>query len=204
MNKKLQQKVKDKCKDMGLSEEYLNGITEVLGADIADDSTDEAAIETVANRISDIAKRSQGEATRWAQKQKPVPPTPPTPPTPPSTEEPEYFRSFRQSMETRLEAIEEENIALKAERTRQKRAAKIAAAFAKHNIPEFLREYVNVPDSVEDAKIEEFVGGMAQKFVTQQLPGMSDTGRKVASNEETKAAAEQFFKTHVTDKQEKK
>ena len=40
MNKKLQQKVKDKCKDMGLSEEYLNGITEVLGADIADDSTD--------------------------------------------------------------------------------------------------------------------------------------------------------------------
>lgn len=205
MNEILKQKVKDKCKDMGLSEEYLDGITGVLGADVADDSTDEAAIETAANRIADIAKRSQGEATRWAQKQK-QPPTP-APVEQPSTsgnEEPEYFKRYREDMDKRLKTIEEENATLRAEKSKQERAAKISAAFAKHNIPEYLREYVSVPDSVEDAKIEEYVGGMAQKFVTQQLPGMSDTGRKVASDEETKAAAEQFFKTHVTDKQEKK
>ena len=34
MNKILQQKVEDKCKDMGLSKEFVNGLTELLGADI--------------------------------------------------------------------------------------------------------------------------------------------------------------------------
>lgn len=193
MNKILQQKVKDKCKDMGLSEEAVNGITGVLGGEIADDSTDEAAIEAAANRIAEVAKQMQGEATRWAQKNKPTPPVPPTPPTPPAPTESEEMKRWREDMDKRFKAIEDENKLLRAERTKQERTNKIGAAFTKHHIPEYLREYVQVPDSVEDAKIDEYIAGMAQKFVTQQLPGMDDTSRQVASSEETQAAADKFF-----------
>lgn len=65
MNKKLFAKVKDLCKDTGLSEKYLSAITEKLGGSIEDDSTDEAAITETANLVVEIAKASQGEATRW-------------------------------------------------------------------------------------------------------------------------------------------
>lgn len=192
MNKILQQKVEDKCKDMGLSKEFVNGLTELLGADIADDFTDEAAIETTANRIAEAAKKTQSEATRWAQKNKPTPPAPqPQPQTAPT--ESDEMKKWREDMDKRFKAIEDENKLLRAERQKQERTAKIGAAFTKHHIPEYLREYVTVPDSVEDAKIDEYVGGMAQKFVTQQLPGMEDSSRQVASKEETQAAADKFF-----------
>ena len=70
MNKKLFEKVKDLTKDTGLSEKYLKAITEKMGGSIEDDSTDEAVIEATANLIADVAKESQGEATRWANKRK--------------------------------------------------------------------------------------------------------------------------------------
>ena len=55
MNKTLFKKVKDLCKDTGLSEKYLTAITEKMGGSIEDDSTDEAEIEKVANQIADVA-----------------------------------------------------------------------------------------------------------------------------------------------------
>ena len=66
MNAKLFEKVKSLCKDTGLSEKYLKAITAKLGGSIEDDSTDEAAIEEAANLVAEVAKESQGEATRWA------------------------------------------------------------------------------------------------------------------------------------------
>lgn len=70
MNKSLFVKVKDLCKDTGLSEKYLKVITEKIGGSIEDDSTDETAIGNMANQIAEIAKETQGEATRWASKKK--------------------------------------------------------------------------------------------------------------------------------------
>ena len=70
MNKKLFEKVKGLCKDTGLSEKYLKAITEKMGGSIEDDSTDDEAIESTANLIAEVAKESQGEATRWANKNK--------------------------------------------------------------------------------------------------------------------------------------
>ena len=55
MNKLLFEKVKAKCKDNGLSEKYLKAITEKIGGSVEDDSTDETAIEEMANQIADIA-----------------------------------------------------------------------------------------------------------------------------------------------------
>ena len=68
MNRKLFEKVKTKCTDTGLSEKYLQAITEKMGGSIEDDSTDDEAIETTANLIAEVAKESQGEATRWVNK----------------------------------------------------------------------------------------------------------------------------------------
>ncbi len=65
MNKTLFKKVKDLCKDTGLSEKYLTAITEKMGGSIEDDSTDDEAIESTANLIAEVAKESQGEAPRW-------------------------------------------------------------------------------------------------------------------------------------------
>ena len=45
-------------------------ITEKMGGSIEDDSTDDEAIESTANLIAEVAKESQGEATRWANKNK--------------------------------------------------------------------------------------------------------------------------------------
>lgn len=70
MNKALYTKVKDRCKDTHLSEKYLKEITESIGDVVEDDSTDEELIEKTATKIVNIAKSSQGEATRWAQNAK--------------------------------------------------------------------------------------------------------------------------------------
>ena len=59
MNRKLFEKVKTKCTDTGLSEKYLQAITEKMGGSIEDDSTDDEAIETTANLIAEVAKESQ-------------------------------------------------------------------------------------------------------------------------------------------------
>lgn len=207
MNKILQAKVKDKCKDMGLSEVFVTGITEKIGGTVADDSTDEAAIENVANQIMEIARLSQGEATRWAQKQpkpeppkpeppKPEPPKPEPPkPEPPKPEENELlkeFREYREAQEKRIKALEDQNATLAAERAKAERTASINAAFAKHNIPEQLREFVAVPDSIEATGIDGYVAGMAQKIVALQLPklprGVQTNGQEV-TKETTDAIA---------------
>lgn len=200
MNKVLAEKVKAKCKDMGLSEEFINGITASLGTDITDDSTDNEAIEAKATLIAEIAKQTQGEGNRYVESYKKNHPQ--LPPKPPKTEddggeEPAWATKFRQSFEDRIQKLEDKNKELIAEQNKTNRTSKIVAAFDKHNIPSFIREYVSVPETVMDNKIDEFVGGMAQKFITEKLPQMDTTGRQVASKEETQAAADAFFKAHV-------
>lgn len=197
MNKILAEKVKSKCKDMGLSEEYINGITESIGADIKDDSTDEQAIDEVANRIAALAKLSQGEATRWAQKSKQTPPAKNEPQPAPPAGEPEWFTEFRKQNDERMREIENQNIKFFAEKAKQERSSKINESLKKHEIPSFLHEFLSVPDSIEEAKIDEYIAGISQKLTTNQLTDMKSSSRQIASHEDTKAAAEAFFKSHV-------
>ena len=74
MNKKLFEKVKSLCKDTGLSEKYLEAITDKIGGSIEDDSTDEAAIETTANLVADVAKVRQpdGQVRKRILRQSPT------------------------------------------------------------------------------------------------------------------------------------
>ncbi|MBQ9546763.1 MAG: hypothetical protein IJU90_05705 [Bacteroidales bacterium] len=208
MNKILQTKVEDKCKDMGLTKEFVAAILEKMGSTVTEDSTDETAIENVANQIAEIARLSQGEATRWVNKHNeknspkpptppvdpptpPTPPTHPTPPAPPSNEEPDWFKKYREAQEQRVKSLENKNAELAAERAKQERTASINAAFAKHNIPEQLREFVAVPDTIEANGIDGYVAGMAQKIVALQLPKLRN-GIQVQPTAVTKAETDKI------------
>lgn len=190
MNKKLFLKVKDLCKDTGVSEKCLKAITEKMGGSIEDDSTDEEAIETTANLIAEVAKETQSEATRWANK-KPNK----------SEEEEEEGGNKKPNSKTKPEKEEEDETAkeiaelkkkvadMEAERSKGERSAAIAKAMATHNIPAKFRDRLAKSISDED-DIEETVKSMKQDFITDGLMTDDSEGSKGASEKQVDEAAD--------------
>ena len=160
MNKKLFEKVKGLCKDTGLSEKYLKAITEKMGGSIEDDSTDDEAIESTANLIAEVAKESQGEATRWANKNKET-----------KTEEEKKAEEERkkkeeeerlkgkvaldEATEKRLKEMEEKIANYEAKESKEARAKEVVKAMEKHKIPAYLRDRlaksISDDEDIEDA-----------------------------------------------------
>lgn len=192
MNKKLFLKVKDLCKDTGVSEKCLKAITEKMGGSIEDDSTDEEAIETTANLIADVAKETQSEATRWANKK---------PNKSKEEEEEEEGGNKKPNSKTKLEKEEEDETAkeiaelkkkvadMEAERSKGERSAAIAKAMATHNIPAKFRDRLAKSISDED-DIEETVKSMKQDFITDGLMTDDSEGSKGASEKQVDEAAD--------------
>ena len=194
MNKKLFEKVKTKCTDTGLSEKYLQAITEKMGGSIEDDSTDDEAIETTANLIAEVAKESQGEATRWvnkkSQKKKPK-----------ETEEEEEEnkggkggKSGKRDQESEeLKAIKKELDELKNEKAKNQRSKAISDAMEKHKIPSFLRDKLNIADNAED--IDAAVASFKQDLITNGLVSADSEGTKAASEKQIDEAADDLLKS---------
>jgi hypothetical protein len=192
MNKKLFLKVKDLCKDTGVSEKCLKAITEKMGGSIEDDSTDEEAIETTANLIADVAKETQSEATRWANKK---------PNKSKEEEEEEEGGNKKPNSKTKPEKEEEDETAkeiaelkkkvadMEAERSKGERSAAIAKAMATHNIPAKFRDRLAKSISDED-DIEETVKSMKQDFITDGLMTDDSEGSKGASEKQVDEAAD--------------
>lgn len=192
MNKNLFLKVKDLCKDTGVSEKCLKAITEKMGGSIEDDSTDEEAIETTANLIADVAKETQSEATRWANKK---------PNKSKDEEEDEEGKKKPKTTKTKPEDEEEDATAkeiaelkkeladMKAERSKGERSAAIAKAMATHNIPAKFRDRLAKSISDED-DIEEAVKSMKQDFITDGLMTDDSEGSKGASEKQVDEAAD--------------
>lgn len=199
MNKALFEKVKAKCKDYGLSEKYLTAITEKLGGSIEDDSTDENAIDEMANHIADIAIETQGEATRWASKKKPTPkkkddkldnddgdddsddgdekkPKP-------KTDNPD---------DDRIVKLQKELAELKAGKEKAERDALIKAAQAKHKIPDWRMKGLQVP---EDADVDEFMADIRQDLITQKLIPADSEGAKAATEKQVDEAADSLLES---------
>lgn len=202
MNKTLFVKVKDLCKDTGLSEKYLKAITERMGGSIEDDSTDEAAIGEIANLIADVAKESQGEATRWANKKNA---------TKKKGEEPEDDDDDDQDgndtttgkksknggkkndpVNEELEAIRKELAEMKAERNKGQRAKEIATAMEKHKIPAKFRERL-AKSIADDEDVDEAIAGMKQDFITDGLMTDETEGTKAASEKQVDEAADSLL-----------
>ena len=195
MNKKLFLKVKDLCKDTGVSEKCLKAITEKMGGSIEDDSTDEEAIETTANLIADVAKETQSEATRWANKK-------PNKSKDEEEEEDEEGKKKPKTTKTKPEDEEEEDATakeiaelkkeladMKAERSKGEHSAAIAKAMATHNIPAKFRDRLAKSISDED-DIEEAVKSMKQDFITGGLMTDDSEGSKGASEKQVDEAAD--------------
>ena len=197
MNKKLFEKIKSLCKDTGLSEKYLKAITEKLGGSIEDDSTDEAAIEEVANLVADVAKESQGEATRWANKNKGKnkPKKDDDDPDDDSDDDPPIKGKGKRKekkdsdpMEKRLKALEEQIAEYKSNEEKGKRSKAIQEAFEKHNIPKHLRDRLAKSFS-DDEDLDEAVSTLKQDLITSGLVSEDSGGAKAASAKQVDEAA---------------
>lgn len=200
MNKKLFEKVKDLCKDTGLSEKYLKAITEKLGGSIEDDSTDDAAIETTANLIADVATESQGEATRWANKKKDdskkgkkdgEDDDPDDKGGKGSGDDP---NKKDDPNEKRIKALEEKLAKYEADESKAKRMADINAAMAKHKIPAKFRDRFAKSIS-DDEDIEEAVANLKQDFITAGLAPDDSEGSKAASEKQIDEVADSLLES---------
>ena len=185
MNKKLFEKVKGLCKDTGLSEKYLKAITEKMGGSIEDDSTDDEAIESTANLIAEVAKESQGEATRWANKKKP---------TQTEDEEEEERKRKEEATEKRLKEMEEKIANYEAKESKEARAKEVVKAMEKHKIPAYLRDRLAKSIS-DDEDIEDAVSAYKQELITNGLDDEHSGGSKAASEKQIDEAADSLLES---------
>lgn len=199
MNKKLFEKVKGLCKDTGLSEKYLKAITEKMGGSIEDDSTDDEAIESTANLIAEVAKESQGEATRWANKNKET-----------KTEEEKKAEEERkkkeeeerlkgkvaldEATEKRLKEMEEKIANYEAKESKEARAKEVVKAMEKHKIPAYLRDRLAKSIS-DDEDIEDAVSAYKQELITNGPDDEHSGGSKAASEKQIDEAADSLLES---------
>ena len=199
MNKKLFEKVKGLCKDTGLSEKYLKAITAKMGGSIEDDSTDDEAIESTANLIAEVAKESQGEATRWANKNKET-----------KTEEEKKAEEERkkkeeeerlkgkvaldEATEKRLKEMEEKIAGYEAKESKEARAKEVVNAMEKHKIPAYLRDRLAKSIS-DDEDIEDAVSAYKQELITNGLDDEHSGGSKAASEKQIDEAADSLLES---------
>lgn len=202
MNKKLFEKVKGLCKDTGLSEKYLKAITEKMGGSIEDDSTDDEAIESTANLIAEVAKESQGEATRWANKNKE---TKTEEEKKAEEEEEERKRKEEESKrkgkvaldeatEKRLKEMEEKIANYEAKESKEARAKEVVKAMEKHKIPAYLRDRLAKSIS-DDEDIEDAVSAYKQELITNGLDDEHSGGSKAASEKQIDEAADSLLES---------
>ena len=209
MNAKLFEKVKSLCKDTGLSEKYLKAITAKLGGSVEDDSTDEAVIEETANLVAEVAKESQGEATRWANakgkgKKKPSKDDDDSDDDhdddDSDDDDPSRGKGKRKQKkdedptEARLKALEEQLAKYKADEAKGKRSKEISEAFEKHKIPIYLRDRLAKSIS-DDEDLEEAVSTLKQDLITNGLISESSEGAKAASAKQVDEAADDLLES---------
>jgi hypothetical protein len=206
MNKLLFSKVKDQCKDTGLSEECLKALTEAIGGSIEDDSTDEEAIGKVANQIKQVAVSTQSEAARWAnnkkdpknkkdqKKQKTAnkdgegddDDDPDGDQDPPQNTDNQVLELLKK-LEKRMDQFEVDG----KTKDRQKL---IKAAMENHKIPAKFRD--RLAKSIgDDEDIEETVKAFKQDFITEGLTSEGEQKNKTATEQQVSEAADALLKS---------
>lgn len=212
MNKTLFEKVKSLCKDTGLSEKYLKAITEKLGGSIEDDSTDEAAIETAANLVADVAKESQGESSRWVDAFKKKNPKrkdpdddddpdddsddddPDDDPDAKKKGKKDPMMKLLKKMQKQMEDQAAELKTLKGEKAAGERTANIQKLMEDHKIPKYLRDTL-AKSIAEGDDAEETIKNFKQGLITNGLETEEPEGKKVASEKQVDEAADNLLES---------
>lgn len=204
MNKLLFSKVKDQCKDTGLSEECLKALTEAIGGSIEDDSTDEEAIGKVANQIKQVAVSTQSEAARWAnnkkdpknkkdqKKQKPANKDGEGDDDPDGDQDPPQ-NTDNQVLEL-LKKLEKRMDQFEVDGKTKDRQKLIKEAMENHKIPAKFRD--RLAKSIgDDEDIEETVKAFKQDFITEGLTSEGEQKNKTATEQQIDEAADALLKS---------
>lgn len=191
MNKSLFVKVKDLCKDTGLSEKYLKVITEKIGGSIEDDSTDETAIGNMANQIAEIAKETQGEATRWASKKKEDPKNDDDPKKDDlnKKENPKDDPSAK-----KIEDVEKELENMKKQQAAKDRESSVNKALDKHGIPAWRRKGLVIPENEDPDK---YCAALKQDLITENLLPEDPESVKTASEKNVDEASDSLLESII-------
>lgn len=191
MNKSLFVKVKDLCKDTGLSEKYLKVITEKIGGSIEDDSTDETAIGNMANQIAEIAKETQGEATRWASKKMEDPKNDDDPKKDDlnKKENPKDDPSAK-----KIEDVEKELENMKKQQAAKDRESSVNKALDKHGIPAWRRKGLVIPENEDPDK---YCAALKQDLITENLLPEDPESVKTASEKNVDEASDSLLESII-------
>lgn len=166
MRKSILEILQAKCKDFGLSDKAIEELAEVGGDGLTEESSDEDA-EKYADSLVPLAKLIQAEVTRKLQRKPKVENKPEQPKEEQNgNEEPEWFKNYKAEQEARLNELKSENQAMKAERDKAERGAKIAAKAKELGIPDFLMKRYSM---AEDADIDKELTAYKQDLVTNNL-----------------------------------
>lgn len=192
MNKTLFVKVKDLCKDTGLSEKYLKVITEKMGGSIEDDSTDETAIGNMANQIAEIAKETQGEATRWASKKKEDPTKEDDTKKDDDTKKKDDPKNDPSAK--KIEELEKNLETMKKEQAAKDRENAVTKALDKHGIPAWRRKGLVIPEN-EDP--DQFCASLKQDLITENLLPEDPESAKTASEKNVDEASDSLLESII-------
>lgn len=167
MNTKLFEVLKTKCKSFGLTKKALEELTELGSSELTDESTDEE-IAAKADLLVPYAKAMQGEITRKTRKSsaKKQSEDEGDGEDESDTDMPAWFKTYQQSNDARIAALEQENTTLKAEKAATERATTIADKAKKLGIPEFMVKRLHIAD---DADIDAELTNFKQEFVNNSL-----------------------------------
>lgn len=167
MNTKLFEVLKTKCKSFGLTKKALEELTELGSSELTDESTDEE-IAAKADLLVPYAKAMQGEITRKTRKSstKKQSEDEGDGEDESDTDMPAWFKTYQQSNDARIAALEQENTTLKAEKAATERATTIADKAKKLGIPEFMVKHIHIAD---DADVDAELASFKQELVNNSL-----------------------------------
>ena len=199
MKKKFLSALEIKCKDMGLTKNALNELTELGAKSLKDDATDDD-INAAVDSLVPFAKAMQSEITRKTSRK---------PSTTQSTDTTgeggegestttggetgsEEMPAWAKTMQSQLASLTAENAALKADKAKAERAATIAAKAKSLGIPDYL---VKRTTFAEDADIDAELTSFKQELVNNNLMPKGQAHEGGSTDAQDIADAEAWAKT---------
>lgn len=199
MKKKFLSALEIKCKDMGLTKNALNELTELGAKSLKDDATDDD-INAAVDSLVPFAKAMQSEITRKTSRK---------PSTTQSTDTTgeggegestttggeigsEEMPAWAKTMQSQLASLTAENAALKADKAKAERAATIAAKAKSIGIPDYLVKRMTF---AEDADIDAELTSFKQELVNNNLMPKGQAHEGGSTDAQDIADAEAWAKT---------
>lgn len=199
MKKKFLSALEIKCKDMGLTKNALNELTELGAKSLKDDATDDD-INAAVDSLVPFAKAMQSEITRKTSRK---------PSTTQSTDTTgeggegeskttggetgsDEMPAWAKTMQSQLASLTAENVALKADKAKAERAATIAAKAKSLGIPDYLVKRMTF---AEDADIDAELTSFKQELVNNNLMPKGQAHEAGSTDAQDIADAEAWAKT---------